>query len=59
MRKLVIVHKPMFKKPFCIERHYFNDNILYKKDVLCGYEFVSKQDAEVSLQKLIKESSNA
>ena len=58
MRKFIIVYKPMFKKQYHIERHHFNDGILYKKDILCGHEYMTKQDANIALDKLVSEVKN-
>jgi len=55
MRKLVIVHKPMFKKKFHIEAHYYNHTGRYIKVILCGYEFYNEIDAKNALLKLQNE----
>ena len=52
---LVIVHKPMFKKPFHIERHYYEPNgDILKKDVFVGKEYVSMKEAKQALGKMLE-----
>jgi hypothetical protein len=52
---LVIVHKPMFKKPFHIERHYYESNgDILKKDIFVGKEYSTRKEANQALGKMLE-----
>ena len=51
--ELVIVHKPVFKKSYRVERHYFDDSgYCYKEDKYTWLEFATKEQAEIALKEL-------
>jgi hypothetical protein len=55
---LVVVHKPMFLKPFHIERHYYEANgDIVQKVMLVGYEYLTRKEANQALGKLLNEAA--